>query len=319
MLFTVISSDSSKQDGTNKNQLLDRLPQCSDMRDADAVVCCISFFPDFVFNERLLSVTKPVIVMDWMEDGWDYFKDGRVSHIFGQTPIPPHLSQNPEWTKLGNWLASRSGVLYFKRELLKPQQTDTILPIEFLCMHPAKPIQSKAEFDKRPYSVFNCFGYSHPDRLKMHARIFEAMGDRGIQVVTSFDQFEGMPNFGQPVWISCYSPFWHRTSLAQVLAFQEFSKISISLYGAGHKSFRDAESPYQCVMARIKDEMAWSFPWDETNSVQMNRGSELDDLQTALASDSLYEKYVASQENLDRYRQSRYVEEYVIENIKKWL
>ncbi len=321
MKFTIISADASKQDGTNKSQLLDRLPQCDDTRDASAVIIPISFFPDFRFNERLyqLRPSIKIVVMDWLEDGWDYFQNGLVTHIFGQTPLPPHLKQNPEWEKLGNWLASRGGnVLYFKRELLKPQQTDKILPIEFLCMHAAKPIQSKEEFNRRPYSVFNCFGYSHPDRLKMHARIFEAMGERGITVVTAFDQFDGMPNFGQPIWCSIFSPFWKRANLGQVLLYQEHSKISISLYGAGRKSFRDAEAPHQCVMARMRDEMAWSFPWDESNSVQMNRGAELDDLQSALAGD-LYERYVSSQANLDNYRPENYISRYIMPKIQQWL
>lgn len=322
MNLHLISSDASgRVCGTNKTQLFDHLPLCQ-YNDASAILVPVTFFADYRFNETLWANNKPVIVVDYLEYGWSFWHNRTESHIFGDGNLPPYLQQNPEWAKLDQWIAKQPRVLHFKRELLAKDAGPQIRPISFLCMHGEAPLQSREQFESRPCDVINVWGHSHPLRPRLHAKIFEAMIDRGVNVISDWCQLENMPKTPK-TWLSVYSPYWCRKPINTVIDFQRQSKISVSMPGAGAHCFRMSESPVDSVMAMlIEPDLAYPFPWiDGKNCVKMLPFSEVESMICALRGEGydLYECYLGSRENISHYRPDNFVREYFLPEIQKWL
>lgn len=321
MKIHILSADETgKIDGTNQRQLFDFLPTTPSTLDCDCVLVPVSYFPDFKFNPALYAIKKPVILVDYVEFCWDAGeRENRFST--GMTKDFPHLNSD-EWTQFEDWLNDHPPTLTFKRELQKRHCYPGMIPIEYLCYLPIPPIQSKAEFDARPFDWFNVFGYSHPDRVRLHGETFIAMGSRGLNVISDWSQFENLP---QPIppksVISIYSPWWVRQPMSVVIKWQQQAKISVSMFGAGKKSFRDAEAPVGAILARPEDNLAWSYPWTAVNSVVLDDREELNSLIEANLWNliDIYEKYVACQENLRNYECQAYVNNYVMPAIERVL
>ncbi len=72
-------------------------------------------------------------------------------------------------------------------------------------------------------------------------------------------------------------------------------------------------------MAKQIDNLAWSFPWTEENSILLRAGHEFEDLEKAARRDDLYPIYKAGHANVDRYRGKRYANEYLIPIIEAQL
>lgn len=306
----------SRIDATNRLQLLDNLPQ-SPMGEADVVVLPVSFFESYVFNPDVARIKKPIVVIDYLEISWNYF-DNNKTFILGRNELPEKL-QTPEWQMLDAVLGAQPPILTFKRELMESARAPNIRPIEYLCTQPSPPLQTKEQFDARPFEVFSSWGYSHPMRPAIHGEIFGAMGTRGINVVSDFCQIPNMPQMNR-TWLSFYSPFWCRKPMAEVMALQQQAKISLSLYGAGRKSFRDGESPIGSIMARPFEvpQLAWSFPWTDQNSLHFREHAAIEDLDAFTRRGDLYDIYLAGQENVGNYRADRY-RDYVMNSIKECL
>ncbi len=142
----------------------------------------------------------------------------------------------------------------------------------------------------------------------------------GINVVSDWCQLENMPPHAH-TWLSVYSPYWCRKSIQMVLACQRMSKISISMPGAGAHCFRHSESPVDCVMAMLDEpDLAYPFPWsDRHNCIKIPLGKEVEHLLGCLKRDDLYQIYLHSRANIDRYRPNRFVNEYFLPKIQQWL
>src|SRR5688572_11510908 len=95
-------------------------------------IVLVAWTEDFVFNDALLNV-KDFILCCFAEYGWNFpIVD---SHIWGENKIE-HRYIGAEWEKFDNWIKSNPPRLIFKRELLKKDVTDKILPIEYPCLIP---------------------------------------------------------------------------------------------------------------------------------------------------------------------------------------
>lgn len=315
MRIRITSPDlTGKLDGTNKRQLLDYLPIGE---PADVTVVPIAYWGDYQFNSELWNIKGPVVLIDYVEFGWDASsKENRfgtgMSRHFG------HLA-NDQWMQFDDWVRDFKPRLTFKRELQACHQTETMLPIEYLCYLPIPPIQSRAEFEARPFATFSCFGYSHPMRMHLHADMIRGIADRGMDVITDWCQLENLPPATSTRHISIYSPYWSRKPMAELLKWQMQSKISVSLFGAGRKSFRSSEAPVGSIMAMPTDGLAHSYPWDESNSIQLRPEMVIEGLLWALSDPALYDIYVAGQENIRRYECATYVRDYVLPQIARIL
>jgi hypothetical protein len=316
-VFILSPDGQGRIDGTNKHQLLDRLPGLvMSERDADVVLVPISFYPDYTFSRDLVKIRKPVVIVDYMEYGWDFWRNGNATHLFGDGRLPDNLRANREWQWLDECLSERDISVYFKRELLLDDAAPVrVKPIEFVCTGDIPPVQDKASFDARSFDVVNIWGYSHPDRARFHGEIFQAMGTRGINVISDWSQLTPNMPRQKGTWLSIYSPYWVRQPLSRVIELQREARVSVSLPGCGQKCFRSAESPRECIMALHGDRLAWSYPWHTGNSIQLGVGTEFLDIHFALQSPDLYDTYVAGQENMRRYQVNNYIRDYVVPSI----
>lgn len=297
--------------------LLSLIPQVS-LHTADAVIVVVAYHGDYRFNETLLRINKPVILVDMLE--YFGFQSSNSSHLLGAQGIPNNLRGLREWHRLWDWAEEKPPALYFKRELRQQDQTDTVLPIEWPCTQPAWPIESKEAFDARPFQVFYNWGFSNALRPKLAGDIYHLMAEGKIEVISSFDHIDAKINEPQPKWISIHSPHTHRTHINEIMRRQAQSKMSVSMPGSGVKCFRSQEAPVHTVPVMMDDDMSWSMPWvDGVNCIRLHPHHEGQELYNRAQSDRLYDIYIEAQANIDRYRSHRYLNEYFLALISQSL
>lgn len=308
--------DCGAHDGTVARQITNHMGLTFD--SPDAYVVPVAYRPDFKFSGSEFLSRKPYILLDFLEFGWNAGdQENRIGHGIDR-PWFAHMD-SCEWGNLDGFVRDNPPALTFKRELFERDRSDTLVPIEWLCDHVIPPIVSKEQFDSRPFDVFYNWGYSNPSRVHLHAEIFRAMADRGIDVLSEFRQLESYPISDQHRWVSIFSPWWMRTHLQAVLDFQQKSKVSVAMPGAGIKTFRDSEAPIGAIMAKPDDNLAWSYPWiHQQNCIRMEEGRHFDDIRTTLnyALINLYDIYVEGQRNLANYQCETYVKNYILPKIE---
>lgn len=303
MKLAILSSHAGNDiEPTVQANLLSHLPnQVSNVNDADAVIIPVSYQPNFAFNPKLHEVeNKKRIILDFIECGW---QAGDKNNIFGtgMTQQFGHLN-TVDYAKFDQWVAANPPALTLKRELFKRDASPTMLPVEWPCYIPARPVHSKEQFNTRPFATFHSWGLSNPQRPRLHGKTFLHAHDNGIHVIDGWrDQHLERNN-----WVTIYCPWQVRKNIMEVIRWQRRAKISVSLWGAGQKTFRDNEAPVDCIMARPIDELAWSFPWDQSSSIQLRPGFEFEDLLAATKRDDLYDVYLAGLANVENYRSANY-------------
>lgn len=302
-------------DGTLRANVLNHLPLTESLADADAVIVPITYHADFIFNPGLLALKKPVVILDYMEMGWDA---GDKENVLGRNALQQFGNFNSdEWTMLDRWASRHPIALTFKRELHERDLSDTMLPCEFPCGGNIPSIQTKAQFDARPLEVFSSWGLSHPSRQRLHGEIFISAHAYGINVIDGWNQ-EG--RYQRRNWATIHSPWYDRKPMDVIDGWNQQARIGISLPGAGRKCFRSAEAPCGSIMALLEDDMAWSFPWiDGINCIRLTEGEEFFDLETATRHSDLFDIYVESQHTIARYGCERYAREYILQSIEKIL
>lgn len=307
-------------DGTLTAALLNHLPnRVHSIAAADVVLVPVSYHGEFQFNQELMAINKPVVIIDLLE----YFGQSEPgkTYLFGQTNLPITLEGLRQWHSFDNWVRSYPPNLYFKRELSSQHQTDKVLPIEWPCTLPAWEIESKAAFDVRPFQVFYNWGYSHAIRPRLAGEIYGLMAKGKIEVISSFDHINAKVNEPQPKWISIHSPHTHRTHISEIMVRQAQSKMSVCLPGSGNICFRHGESGVHTVPVFIQDGMAQSYPWiADYNCLRLNQFSDMaEQLLEFAETPRLHDLYVTAQENMDKLRSVRYVNEYFLPSIEKVL
>lgn len=277
-------------------------------------IVLISRSHDFTFNEKLSSLGKYVLA-DFSEYGWDVDLTKYGTHIWGQNTML-YDSQFPgdEYRRFDEWVAKNPPLLTFKRELLKVDQKENILPIEYPCWNDIPEIQSKEQFNQRPIGCFYFWGRSHEDRLRVHGEIWANASKYGYSVCDNvFFINHFLANEGGAKWVSLWMPHYSRIDIKEILAVNGYSKTSLALPGAGVKTFRNCESSINSAMVMWADHLAWTFPWDKTNSIQCRKGNEVKTIHNAIQDENLYDIYVNGVENCRKYQIQNYISH--LENI----
>lgn len=262
-------------------------------------IVLVAWSERFKFNPTLREL-KDFVLVDYCEYGYDHvFTD---SHIWGVNSEKFPRYYNDEWIEFDNWVKENPPKLFLKRELLKKDVSDKIRPVDYPCFFAAKDIQTKDQFDGRPIDSFFYWGRSHEARLRLHSNVWKAASEKGFSVcdnLSFFDKFV-MEEEGRK-WVTLNMPHYGRIDLKEILGRQQLSKTSIALPGAGVKTFRHCESSVNSVMVKWKDEMAWSFDWNETNCILAEEGEEIEYIFEALKRPNLYEVYLKGVENSQKY------------------
>lgn len=307
-------------DGVTQKQILDHLPLATSLADADVVVVHVICHPQFSFNHGLNALLgkKPIVILNYLEYGWNF--DFKKEVILGYGAEYPCTSKNHDWGTLDQWVRAANPILTFQRECKRSDISSRVIPVDFVAEQPIPPVANEAEFKARPLDVSYVWGYSHPDRARVHGEIFAAMGNMGINVI---DHFEDMVTrqdshfFPAKTWFSCFSPYWRRRAMPEVMKMQQQSKIALNLPGAGRKCFREAEAPVGAVLATQHDDLVRSYDWmSGVNCVKLVVGQEVRGLMAAAERPDLYDIYVLGQENIRNYSNPNYVKNYILKNIQ---
>lgn len=276
--------------------------------------------PDgYVFNETILGLKgKPYILANMEEMGWDAPLE--KTHLFGvNTDQFRHLYDTDEWRRLDDFIAANPPVLTFQRELLSKDASDTVVPINFPCTQPIPETVSKDEFYKRPLDVFYTWGYSHPERRRLHGQIWIDANKHDYVVCDNpyfLERFLAFENNAHR-WVTSNIPDYCRFQMEQIITMQGLSRISISMPGAGRVCFRHTESPINSVMMMWDDNIKWSYPWiSGVNCIKSQPGKEIETIIGWLNSPDLFEVYLAGVDNCRKYETKSYVENYLFPLIK---
>lgn len=312
MKVCIQSPDARDQiDGTVNNNLLAHFRERASLDSADVVIVPISMYHDYQFNPALRRISKPVVIVDFMEYEWQW--DEPDTHLFGKnTRECRWLREN--WYPFDDWVRERNPIMYFKRELLRKDVSDRVKPVEWGCYLDSGPIQSEEEFNNRRLEVFFTWGYSHISRPVLHGRIFEGINSHGLGVISNYDQFDAHFSHEKTRrnWMTVHTPHFARRSIEEIMRFQRQAKITVSLPGCGRKCFRSTEAPVSSIMALHEDELAWSHDWIHgENCIRLRKGHEYEDLEAATRRDDLYKIYLGSQATIDKYRGGPMVHQYM--------
>lgn len=311
MKFCIISADGRGQINGVCQQMYAHIPQTR-LANCDAVIVPVSDYPNYTFNETLHHIHKPIIVIDFIEYAWNW--DQEQSNLIGDGSFRNYGHLNtPEWEKLDTWFKGRQPNMVFKRELLKRDENECRLPIEWPCLIPARTIVSEAEFNARKIEVFNCWGFSHVLRRKLHGDIFIGASRKNYHVIDHWDD-----DIRDCSWVSIHVPYQRRRSMDEVMKWNSSAKLSVSLHGAGVKCFRHGEAAIGSVMALQEDKLAWSVPWEHgVNCVRLKFGDEFESLFQEVTRTDLYQLYLASQDTVEKLRPANYVPDYLLRTIKE--
>jgi hypothetical protein len=317
-------------DPTVKGNILCRLPGLVDSQDsADVILVPVSWYNDFRFNQALWSTCKPVVIMDFMEiygtqkpsshifgqahgDGWNYWLDHNRGH-------PAHDG----YDKFHRWVAARQPALQFVRELREVDRSEQFVPIEWPCYLPAWQIEGRAAFNLRPFEVLFNWGMSNRWRPLLHSSIYRLMGEGKIDVIGHWDHVDAKINEPHKKWISIHTPHTNRIHINDIARRQAQSKLTVSMPGSGVACFRSTEALVHTVPVKLIDDKAWSFDWvDGYNCLVLKPQPEamsIGESLELLTHKDLHPIYRAAQDLADRYRSSRYINEYIMPHIERCL
>lgn len=298
--MAVIIADANGQTDSAYHTLVRHIP-------SPIPLVMVSWCENFVFNEALLEL-KEWILVDFCEYGWNY--EIKESHIWGANTDKNGYGGRyvgEEWHKFDNWVRDNPPKIIFKRELLAKDVARGTFPIEYPCLIEPQHIYSKEDFDAKPINLFHFWGRSNECRIRMQEEIWLHAFNKGFQVCDNIYYVENYLKEEQgEKWVSLWIPHWARIDINQLMFINSFSKLSLSLPGAGFKCFRTGEVPVNSVMVMHKNDFAFTHDWDETNCILVEPGKEIEGIEAALKRDDLYDIYLRGVENIDKYRIGNY-------------
>lgn len=272
-------------------------------------IVIVSWVENFVFNDALLGL-KDYCLVCMCEYGWNY--EVVDSHIWGTNTNSNGYGDGrysgSEWTKFDNWVKENPYKIMLKRELLKKDVSPTVQPIEYPCVVNEYPTQTESEFNSRPINVFQYWGRSNEERLRIHSEVWLHAYKKGFQPCDNIYYINHYLNEERgEKWITLWIPHYARIEITELLKVNGLSKLSLSWAGAGFKCFRTAEAPVNSVLVMHKNKFSWSFDWNETNCILVEPNNEIEDIEKALQRTDLYEVYKAGVENSKNYMLSQYI------------
>lgn len=329
MKLAILSPDQGSWVDPPVHSILKQIPDINNtsVSEADCVIIPISYNRDFKFNEDLRYLSKPWALADFSEFGWQWGQKNSYLWGFGGDRLcVPQFGESAEYVKFMNFTLDNPPILTFQRELLQKDVTDQLIPIEYLSHLQEFGLDTKEEFQKRPLEVSYNWGRSHEDRMRMHGEIFCQAPNLGYDVISEFSHVDKAiaDNPKSKKWLTVHSPHYGRIDVSEVQRFNRMSKVVIAMPGAGFKTFRHGEMCGDAIMAIPRNNLAWSYPWDDGNSIQIeasgiDRVVSVSLIYGKLQRDDLYQLYCNAMENARNYRYQEYLTRWVVGNIRRCL
>jgi len=318
----IFSPDASAYVDPPIESLLRQIPERTmGVHDADVCLVPITRFEHFKFNPALLNLSKPWVLVDYVENGWDWNQEETM--MFGQNTEKFFGDKyNEEWRKFDEFVRDHPPLMTFKRELLEKDRTETLLPIEYTSWLPEYGMDTKDEFLKRVLEISYIWSRSHEHRMDAHAAIFSNAGKFGYDVVSDYSHLERAvaENSSSLKWLSVHVPHYARIDVKDCQKVVRQSRVTIAMAGCGVKCFRHGENCSDAIMAIPVDKLAWSYPWDQSNSIRFVGAENLPEvLSNELMRPDIYELYCQAMINGQNYRYETYLRRWVMGNIEKLL
>lgn len=326
-------------------RLLHAIPGVEPSSAHDCDVVFLSFIApecDFVPDKLMLDVISrrrvPVVIFDHTETF-------PPSYIFPFNELP----QESPYKLLESIVQKQMEVkAYFKRELL---MAPGLLPGEWGGTFPVYPldwtlnaifgdphIDTREEYNARPIDIFFSWGYSNESRPRLMGELLRQAGKFGAHFcLTADDLNRSLEEKRERIFALLFTPHYRRIHISDLMKWQQRSKVSISMFGAGRKCFRCAEASYNSLMAQqAPNSLQWSYPWEPgDNCIHLpNQATDaaheiyvseeiqsVSNLYGALRVNqgSLYDIYLKCVENSKNYRNEQYAREYLLPKLRKAL
>lgn len=313
----IVTADKSRSDGVYF--------RVCEMIKTDLPILLLSRVEELDINELVYQLKgQKYIIFDVIENGWD--NDFKETLIVGKNTLA--FFNGIGWERLHEFVRDNPPFLYFKRELLKIDATETLLPCEYPNFQPRYELQTKEEFNNRPISAFNYWGRSHEARLMLHGEIWKHAAKKGYTVCDNIYQLNHFMHHEQGnknKWVTFHMPFYSRVEMSEIMKVNAMSKVSISLPGCGIKCFRSTgESIVNSVCVLPEDELAYSYPLEHgVNCIKFSNNNDITGLKKewqiceavdeALQRNDLYDIYLNSYKAAEFYRIENYIQ--YIQNI----
>lgn len=290
----------------------------SRMPDADYNVLIYTYKFEYVFDEdQAQSIDgKPLVVMDFGEDGFDAWKNTTV--------LGRNFTIEGELMRLHEWVSRQRIIAYFKldySQAIHQSQRELgidfyIYPIEFLSWQRAhlQPL-SRDQWMSRMGNVFHLYGHTHPDRKRLHAALQVAHEN----VINSLAHVESYKAQGQRFDLLEQVPPFARYSIDQVYNAQKEFLFSVSLSGYAAKCYRDTEACVNAIPILADLKLKRAVPFNDRNALMLptSDGRILTDeavkkIDQALQNpEALYARAEAAYDTARQYQVGYYVSHFI--------
>jgi hypothetical protein len=294
------------------------------VEEADVIFVPVARFDGFRFDDKLNDITKPWVLFDWCEFGWDW--DMKRSFLWGEGRMSHRSFQNEEWEKFNRFVKDHPPILTFQRELLAKHVTGRILPLDYLNWLPEVGNDPPEDFAKRPLAVEYDWGRSHEGRMILHGAIFQSAARWGYDVISEYAHVDRALQDEGRKWLSVHAPHYDRLDVRELQKLIRKSTMTIIMPGAGQKTFRLGERCADAIMAIPKHKLACAYPWDVSNSIPIPQITKVehaleacDILNLALHRQDLYQLYGNAMSNALNYRPENYCRRWIAGNVEKCL
>lgn len=317
------------------SRLLDAIPEVERAGVHDCDVLFLSFIApgnDFVPDKLLLDAVSrrpglPVVIFDHTETFSDNF-------ILGADNLEPGSPYDIIDAMLHKELNTK---LYFKRELMScrgmPIANFPVFPLDWTLQAITPPkVDTEAEYHARPIDIFYCFGYSNESRPRLMGELLKQAGRFNAHwCLTEEDLDRALQEKRERIFALLHVPHYRRIHFSKIFDWQHKSKVSISMFGAAPKCFRNAEASYNCVMAQQEPGLVeWSYPWVHgencigLSNIPDEEEQEIGHVETLHSAlrvhqGSLYPIYLKGMENNRNYWNQVYARDYLLPKIKEAL
>lgn len=280
--------------------------------------------PDARYKFNLDGVPSgwPVVVFDYSEYGVE--ESWKNEQIFGLQWQLPAISSHEEYFLLDNWLAGQKVIAYFKRELTPTIKAPCpVYPIDLLSDQHVSFTPTLAQWMNRLGGVFHLYGYSHPDRKRLHA----ALQEKWECTINHLGAMSACFTHQQPFHMLEQVDYRNRYPMSYVLASQSGCQLSVALPGYGVKTFRHSESAQNCVPVIADLGVTFAVPWTNENAVLLpteNGRLKIQEsvavLEAALADrEALFQKLApaidAARQLEDGYFVERFINRHILEHL----
>lgn len=315
-MATIIKADKEVTDGTMYNCLYEL--------NINKPILLLSRKDELDFNEEILSLKgKEYVVVDFIENGWDFASDETL--LVGKNTEKFPFLKGDGWKRLHDFIFDNPPVVTFKRELLLKDKTEIIHPIEYPNFQDDYELQLRNDFNQRPITAFNYWGRSHEARLMLQGKFWEHAAKNGYSVCDNVYQFNHFLHHEKDSkkLVSFHLPFYSRIDIKELMKINAMSKLSISLPGAGVKCFRSSgESIVNSVCLLPEDKLAYSYPFiDNVNCIKFSNNNDvtglknewqvLEKVEEAVKKENLYDIYLEGKKIADWYRWDNYSKNYL--------